>query len=153
SRRPRICLESYQEAEMAKNYGRRGYYSAGGPPGNGKAWEPKVDKNPFYRTMDIFNGIFKKNIKLSGGPSNCTDLHTIYVNFGELKPSKIRTVTGPGKDSEHAVYELECGHAWEGKTTNKDGTAKVLGKDWGMCGVCGAEQIYRGFEHEWQHII
>lgn len=135
--------------------GRRGYFNAGGPTqhSDGKDWEPKVDKNPFYRTMDIFNGVFKKNIKLSGGPSNCTDLHTIYVNFGELKPSRIRAVTGPGKDSEHAVYDLECGHSWEGKTTNKNGSPKVVGKDWGMCGVCGAEQIYRGFEHEWQHII
>lgn len=133
---------------------RRSYYAVGGQDsGDAKAWAPRIDKNPFYRTMDILNGIFKKNIKLSAGKFNSTDLRTIFVDFGELKPSRIMQVIGPGNDAQHAIYELECGHQWEGKTTDKEGNAKVPGKDWGMCGVCGADQIYRGFEHEWQHII
>lgn len=123
-----------------------------------KEFVPKVDKNPFYRTMDIFNGVFKKNIKLSAGPSNATDLHTIFINFGESKPSKLKAVVKAGNDSEHAVYLLECGHEWEGRTYHEDKQTKatrpkILGQDWGMCWTCGSEQVYRGFEHEWQHII
>lgn len=140
---------------MSRYRKQRSYYAAGGQRDSGdlKAWAPRVDKNPFYRTMDILNGIFKKNIKLSAGKYNSTDLKTIFVDFGELRPSRIVKVIGPGNDAQHAVYELECGHQWEGKTTDKDGNAKVPGEDWGMCGICGADQIYRGFEHEWQHII
>ncbi len=144
---------------MAFKPSRRGFYTAGGQdPDRNQGWEPRVDKNPFYRTMDIFNGVFNKNIKLSAGKSNATDLHTIFVNFNELKPSKLKEEVKPGKDSEHTVYLLECGHEWEGKNKTVDkqtkaARSKVLGQDWGMCGVCGADQIYRGFEHEWQHII
>lgn len=132
---------------------RRSYYSAGGPDGGDKRvnWEPRINKDPFYRTMDIFNGVFKKNIKLSTGSTNCTDLHTIHINFGELKPSKITQTIRPGADDDHLIFLLECGHEWEGKRL-KDGLPKKVG-DWGMCGVCGADTIYRGFEHEWQHII
>lgn len=143
---------------MARGFrSRRSFYNAGGhsDPGDEKEWAPRIDKNPFYRTMDIFNGVFKKNVKLSAGKSNCTDMHTIFINFGELKPSKLHSVVKPGKDSEHTVYLLECGHEWEGWNIDKknNNRPKVLGQDWGMCGVCGADQIYRGFEHEWQHII
>lgn len=140
---------------MARGFrGRKSFYNAGGPTsGSETEWTPRVDKNPFYRTMDIFNGVFKKNIKLSAGKSNCTDLHTIFINFGELKPSRLESLIRPGKDAGHAVFMLACGHEWEGKTTNAKGLVKVIGTDWGMCGICGADQIYRGFEHEWQHII
>jgi hypothetical protein len=140
---------------MARGKGRRFYYNAGGQtnPGDASEWEPRVDKNPFYRTMEIFNGVFKKNIKLRPGQNNATDLHTIYVNFGELKAEQIHSYIKDGKDSSHAIYLLRCGHEWEGRTTNSSGHPKVIGQDYGMCGVCGAEQIYRGFEHEWQHII
>lgn len=133
----------------------RSFFTSGGKarPTSEAAWTPRVDKNPFYRTMDIFNGVFKKNIKLSAGKFNATDGHTIFVDFGELKPSKIELVVRDGKDAEHTIYQLECGHEWEGRKTDKEGQPKVPGKDWGMCGVCGADQIYRGFEHEWQHII
>lgn len=132
---------------------RKSYYVVGGSDGEDRKtnWEPKVNKDPFYRTMDIFNGVFKKNIKLSAGESNCTDLHTIKINFGELKPSKIAKILGPGYDKDHSIFLLECDHEWEGRST-KDGAPKSIG-DWGMCGVCGADTIYRGFEHEWQHII
>ncbi len=123
-----------------------------------KQWEPKVDKNPFYRTMDIFNGVFKKNIKLSAGPTNATDMHTIFINFGESKPSKLKSVVKVSEDGEHTTFMLECGHEWEGKTLHVDKQTKatrqkIIGQDWGMCFTCGADQIYRGFEHEWQHII
>lgn len=146
---------------MSRGYrGSRSFYNAGGKsdPGKESDWAPRVDKNPFYRTMDIFNGVFKKNIKLSAGKTNCTDMHTIYVNFGELTPSRLKSEVKPGKDSEHTIYMLECGHEWDGKNTTTDKQtkvvrSKVLGQDWGMCGICGSEQIYRGFEHEWQHII
>lgn len=134
---------------------KRSYYAAGGQDQdeNRVAWAPRIDKDPFHRTMDIFNGVFKKNVKLSGGKNNCTDLHTIYLDFGELKPSRLASELREGADSEHTVWMLECGHEWEGKKINKEGFPKVIGRDYGMCGICGADQIYRAFEHEWQHII
>lgn len=129
-------------------------YLTGGPDPNRKvAWEPRVDRDPFYRTMDIFNGVFHKRVKLSAGKTNSTDLHTIYINFGELKPSKIAQVLRTGSDANHTVFLLECGHEWEGKNLKDDGQPKTVGEDYGMCGVCGAQTSYRGFEHEWQHII
>ncbi len=134
---------------------RSSYFTVGGPDDdvNRKVWEPNINKDPFYRTMDILNGVFKKNIKMVSGASNCTDLHTIYINFGELKPSKISRVLRAGRDDDHLIFLLECGHEWEGKKLlGKDGAPKGIG-DWGMCGTCGADTIYRGFEHEWQHII
>lgn len=138
---------------MAK--GRKGYYAAGGGSSDHgtKISDPYIDKDPFYRTMDIFNGVFKKNIKLRAGAYNKTDLHIIEVNFGELKPSKISQMLREGMDSEHAIFLLECGHEWEGRKITKNGVPKAIGKDYGMCGICGADTIYRGFEHEWQHII
>lgn len=134
--------------------GRRSYYTAGGTdPEVPKNWEARVDKDPFYRTMDILNGVFNKKIKLKPGKVNRTDLHTIEVNFGELKPSRISKVLREGADSDHSVFLLECGHEWEGRKITKNGIPKAIGEDYGMCGVCGADTIYRGFEHEWQHII
>lgn len=133
---------------------RKSFYAVGGPDETDRKvnWEPRIDKDPFYRTMDIFNGVFQKNIKLSTGSNNCTDLHTIYINFGELKPSKVTQILRSGSDEDHLIYLLECGHEWEGRKQQKDGQLKKVG-DWGMCGKCGADTIYRGFEHEWQHII
>lgn len=128
------------------------YYATGGRDSGRKTnWEPRVNKDPFYRTMDIFNGVFRKNIKLSAGTKNCTDLHTIYINFGELRPSRIAQILRPGADDLHMIFLLECGHEWEGLKI-KDGEPKKIGA-WGMCGLCGADTAYRGFEHEWQHII
>lgn len=129
---------------------RSSYLATGGD--DKQKWEPKVDKDPFHRTMDIFNGVFKKNIKLSAGKTNCTDLHTIYINFGEFRPSKITQILRQGSDSDHLIFLLECGHEWEGKKLSKDGQDKKIG-DWGMCSHCGTDTVYRGFEHEWQHII
>lgn len=129
-------------------------YLTGGPDPDRKTnWEPRVDRDPFYRTMDIFNGVFHKRVKLSAGKTNSTDLHTIYINFGELKPSKIAQALRSGSDANHTVFLLECGHEWEGKNLKEDGQPKVVGEDYGMCGICGAQTSYRGFEHEWQHII
>ncbi len=135
--------------------GRRSFFVAGGGgfDKSAKVSDSLIDKDPFYRTMDIFNGVFKKKIKLRAGTCNKTDLHTIEVNFGELKPSKISKVVRDGIDAEHAVYMLECGHEWEGRKITKNGIPKAIGQDYGMCGVCSADTIYRGFEHEWQHII
>lgn len=133
---------------------RRSFYTAGGnDPEVPKNWEARVDKDPFYRTMDILNGVFNKKIKLKPGKVNRTDLHTIEVNFGELKPSRISKVLREGADADHSVFLLECGHEWEGRKITKNGIPKAIGEDYGMCGACGADTIYRGFEHEWQHII
>lgn len=133
---------------------KKAFYVAGAPAGKESSedkWEARVDKDPFYRTMDIFNGVFKKRVKLSTGPINCTDLHTIYVNFGELRRSKIVQNLRQGKDTEHVVFLLECGHEWIGKRL-RDGKLAGAG-DWGVCSICGSDTVYRGFEHEWQHII
>lgn len=131
----------------------RGYRDNKFATGDDDYLDNRVGKNPFYRTMEIFNGVFKKNIKLLAGAHNSTNLHTIYVNFGELTPSTIVSYDGPGRDRDHMFYVLECGHRWEGRTLNTVGNAKIIGHDRGMCAICGADQIYRGFEHEWQHII
>lgn len=140
---------------MSQAKKRRGFNTAGGsdPVNPIKNWEARVDKDPFYRTMDIFNGVFNKKIKLVAGKVNRTDLHVIEVNFGELKPSRIAKILRPGIDDNHSVFLLECGHEWEGLKITKNGIPKAIGEDYGMCGVCGADTIYRGFEHEWQHII
>lgn len=134
---------------------KRGFYTAGGngPEAPRRNWEARVDKDPFYRTMDILNGVFNKNVKLRPGKVNRTDLHTIEVNFGELKPSRISKVLRDGYDSDHSIFMLECGHEWEGRKITKNGIPKAIGEDYGMCGICGADTMYRGFEHEWQHII
>lgn len=140
---------------MSQARKKRGFNTAGGgdPVNPIKNWEARVDKDPFYRTMDIFNGVFNKKIKLVAGKVNRTDLHVIEVNFGELKPSRIAKILRPGADDNHSVFLLECGHEWEGLKITKNGIPKAIGEDYGMCGACGADTIYRGFEHEWQHII
>jgi hypothetical protein len=113
-----------------------------------KAYVPRVDKNPYYRTTDILNGAYKKNIKLEAGKFNSTDLKTIWVNFGESKFEPILACLAFGKDDAHAIYQLGCGHKWEGKVGHPTDGSKS-----GPCWECGAEQSYLGFEHEWQHII
>lgn len=110
---------------------------------------PRVNKDPYYRTTDIFNGVFKKKVRLESSKSgNSTDLKTIYVNFGETKPSPIRDFVREGRDDAHSIYRLECGHDWEGKAGHP-----LDGSKWGSCWTCGSAQSYLGFEHEWQHII
>jgi len=128
----------------------RGFYTRGGPGQTDDAenWTPKVDKNPYYRTMDIFNGVFKKHLKLEAGRCNSTDMATITVNFGESQWRPIVELRGPGKSDDHSIYRFDCGHDWEGKAGHPvDGSKK------GPCWVCGAHQSYLGFEHEWQHNI
>jgi hypothetical protein len=106
-------------------------------------WEPKVDKNPFYRTTDILNGVFKKRIKLDKGPFNSTDLSTIWVNFSEKRLSPIKTKDGLIEDKYQ--YTLECYHKWESKNDFEVG-------HFIPCWTCGSEGAYLGFEHEWEHI-
>lgn len=132
-------------------YGRRGFYARGGPSSQAGDDDkdiatPKTDRNPFYRTNDILNGVFKKNLKLEAGKRNSTDLRTIWVNFGERRYSPIKALIGPGKDMGHAIYLLECGHEWEGKSGHP-----VDGSKMGSCAQCGSHGAYLGFEHEWQH--
>lgn len=111
-------------------------------------WVPEVDKNPFYRTMDIFNGMFKKNIKLIAGVYNSTNLKTITVNFGQSTIEDIVELIQEGKENTLSVYRLRCGHKWEGiPGMPVDGSQSI------KCWICGAAQIYLGFEHEWQHNI
>jgi hypothetical protein len=120
-------------------HGSSGYQGEGG-------W---FDKDPFYRTTDIFNGVFKKAIRLdqASSPTNSTDLKKIYLNYGEIFFKTIISLKGPGRDGFHSEYVLECGHTWEGKTDH------TPGKDVGRCSICSANQVYLAFEHEWQHII
>jgi hypothetical protein len=129
----------------------RGFYTRGGPSPDGeeqKDWTPKVDKNPYYRTMDILNGVFKKHLKLEAGKCNSTDMKVITVNFGESRWRSIVELRGPGVDADHSLYRFDCGHDWEGKSGHPtDGSKK------GPCWICGSQQSYLGFEHEWQHNI
>lgn len=112
-------------------------------------YQTKVDRDPFYRTNGIFNGVFKKKFKLVPDSQNATDCkERIYVNFGETMPSKIVSLEGPGKSDNKSIYKLDCGHVWEGNAGHL-----TDGSKYGMCWECGAHQAYLGFEHEWQHIV
>ena len=126
----------------------RSSFSTGrtGSPGN---YEPKVNRDPFYRTLAIFNSIFKKKFKLEASSYNATDCkERIFVNFGETLYSRVIGFVSPGDKDGKSIYTLACGHEWEGNA------GKALdGSDWGACWTCGSNQSYLGFEHEWQHII
>jgi hypothetical protein len=123
------------------------YYASGGtsaPPE--RTYEPPVDKDRFYRTNKIFEGAYKKSIKLEEGKNNQTDcVSTVWVKFAD--PLDCPIVEDQGPTGTRHRYLLKCGHEWEGKTETKR-----LG-DMLPCMKCGADQSYLGFEHEWQHII
>lgn len=112
-------------------------------------YESKVDKDPFYKTLGIFNNIFKKKFRLVSGGYNATDCkENIYVNFGETSYARIVGFSRQGSSDSKSVYGLSCGHEWEGNI------GKALdGSEWGVCWICGSHQAYLGFEHEWQHIV
>lgn len=117
----------------------------GSSPAPSRTYEPAVDKNPFYRTNDIFSRAHKKTIKLAEGQTNQTDCtSTIWVKFSD--PIYQQISENLGLDGGRSRYLLKCGHEWEGKL------AKQVGESI-PCMKCGAEQGYLGFEHEWQHII
>lgn len=112
----------------------------------GKEYEPKVDKNPFYRTNDIFNACLKKKVRLDAGDLNCTDLKTIWVNFSERLFVAIVTQLGKNDEGRY-IYALECGHQFVGSRDNLLPVGKRA-----PCWTCSTQQAYLGFEHEWQHI-
>lgn len=127
----------------------RSSYSTSRKKGGSATYQTKVDRDPFYRTNGIFNGVFKKKFKLVPDSQNATDCkERIYVNFGETMPSRIVSLEGPGKSDNKSVYKLDCGHNWEGNAGHP-----TDGSKYGMCWECGAHQAYLGFEHEWQHIV
>lgn len=112
-----------------------------------REWVPAVDKDPFYRTNDIFNSIFRRGkpiIKLEEGHTHCTDLEKIFVNFKEKRESRVTEDLGMHEGDKH-VYRLDCGHRRIGKTVRAIG-------DQVECKPCGAEGAFLGFEHEWTHI-
>lgn len=125
---------------------RRRRYSPPIPPQNQEnilSYTPKIDKNPFYRTMDIMNGVFKKRIKLEKSDKHATDLKTIYVNFDESYTRKIDKEIKE-KGSKDRTFLLECGHKYI--TRARDPKSVI-------CTICGSDGAYLGFEHEWEHII
>lgn len=112
-----------------------------------REWVPTVDKDPFYRTNDIFNSIFRRGkqpIKLLAGPRHCTDLENIFVNFNEKREALVTEDLGIVEGDKH-VYRLDCGHKRVGKTERKVG-------DEADCKTCGGDGAFLGFEHEWTHI-
>lgn len=112
-------------------------------------YEPKVDRDPFYRTLAIFNSLFKKKFKLEQGTQNATDCkEKIYVNFGETMFSSIVGFSRSSEKDGKSIYTLACGHEWEGNAGHA-----LDGSKSGACWKCGSHQAYLGFEHEWQHII
>ncbi len=108
------------------------------------AHAPKVNKDPFYRTNDILNAVFKKKVRLEKGDRNCTDLKTIWVNFNEVRTQPI--VRKLGITGDRHFYTLNCGHAWDSK--NEFPIGKYI-----PCWPCGNAEAYKGFEHEWEHIV
>jgi hypothetical protein len=122
------------------------YYSSGksGSPPPARSFEPVVDKNPIYRTNDTFKRAYKKDIKVLDGDVNQTDCtSTIWVKFSD--PINQKIIEDLGVHGTRQRFLLECGHTWEGRRTT---TGDSL-----PCMVCGGEQGYLGFEHEWQHIL
>lgn len=126
----------------------RSSFSTGRTGADGN-YEPKVDRDPFYRTLGIFNGVFKKRFKIVAGSENATDCKSnIYVNFGETLFSRIVGFSRESDKPNKSFYTLACGHEWEGNAGHP-----LDGSKSGACWKCGSHQAYLGFEHEWQHII
>ena len=135
-------------ARFRRSFNTRGRVSSQNDAGDDDEFAVKVDRNAFYRTLDIVNRIFKKKLRLVAGKQNMTDLETIWVNFGEKRMRAIVGEIGPGKSVARTVYQLECGHEEQLKSGHPtDGSAL------GACSLCGAAQAYLGFEHELQHPI
>jgi hypothetical protein len=137
---------------MSRSKRSRSHFTSGGPDTDTEhpiPGVPLLDKDPFYRTNEIFNNLFKKNFRIEQGPNNATDCaKKIFVNFGERLEQVITgIIDAPIAETTH-TYSLACGHEWRGKPG-----AVVNGVNPAPCLLCSAQQIYRGFEHEWQHII
>lgn len=107
---------------------------------------PLVDKNPHYRTNDIFNGKFKKKIRLLDAPNgpNSTDGQIINLKFRD--PIKRRVVGKIRESDGEKVYRLECGHP---RVLKKAIQIDSLTDCW----VCGNHQSYLALQHEWSHNI
>lgn len=105
---------------------------------------PLVDKNPHYRTNDIFNGVFKKRVRLLDGAPNSTDGKVINLKFRD--PIKQMVAERMREGEGEFVYRLACGHP------------RVLKKRVSIgfevdCFVCGNHQSYLALQHEWSHIM
>ena len=111
-----------------------------------RTFEPAIDKDRFYRTNKIFEGAYRKTIKLEEGKVNQTDcVSTIWVRFADPIERPIVEIYEPA--GMRSRFMLDCGHDWEGRVDHK------YRGDLLPCMKCGADQGYLGFEHEWQHII
>ena len=142
---------------MARGYGRYGgrgrssFYKNGPKAQDDGVDKPaQTDKNPHYRTNDIFNGIFRRKgkeaIRLTDSQNglNYTDGSTIFVKFRDpLKQPIIDLILSSSDDK---IYRLGCHHP---RTLKQD---FPLGKEID-CFICGAHQSYLAFQHEWSHIM
>jgi hypothetical protein len=115
------------------------------PPGSGRDWVAKVDRNPHYRSHDIMCGAYKKEVRLKETKgASYTDGEEIGLKFNQHIDRKV--IEDAGKWDEHTHYRLECGHLQE--FTNEFQIGDVL-----PCHVCGGYQSYLVLMHEWSHII
>ena len=117
-------------------------------PGEGAGLRNQIDKDPFYRTNDVLNGVYGKSVRLDAGPDSKTDCkNLIWLNFNQMRSQDIEYLIR--KDSEgHNVYQLGCGHEFVGARGKDHKVGKSV-----PCFKCGGDDAYLSFEHEWSHII
>lgn len=107
-----------------------------------------INKDPFYKTNDIFNGVYGKKVRLQGGPQSKTDCHSdISVNFNQRRTQEIEHLVRAESQGSN-VYQLACGHEF----VSAEGKDHPVGKRV-PCLHCGANDAYLSLEHEWSHII
>lgn len=109
-----------------------------------------IDKNPVYRTHDIFNGVFKKKVRLQvvkdngASKTNCKGI--IWLNFNQPIVRQIEELAY--KEGDRNFYHLSCDHLFR----SGKGTVHAQGRHV-PCFACGSNRVYRTLEHEWSHII
>jgi hypothetical protein len=108
-----------------------------------------TNKDPIYKTHDIFCNTFNKNVKIIASEdkfskTNCKGI--IWLDFNQVR---IQTITELLRtEDSRSYYLLDCGHEFK---TARD---KVFSKGKRIpCFRCGGVDVYRSFEHEWSHII
>lgn len=111
-----------------------------------------IDKNPIYRTHDIFNGVFDKQVRLlvaeDNGASRTNCRGMIWLNFNQPVVRTIEEELGTDPDTGKINYRLDCDHMFQGAAGKSHPTGKNI-----PCFRCGSQKVYRTLEHEWSHII
>ena len=110
---------------------------------------PGINKDPFYRTHDIFNGVYERRLALQPADISNTDCQT-YVGVNFNKTVFCGIVGQPiDYDAEgRSIYILSCGNEFRAAK----GSTHPMGKKVG-CKACSEKEAYLSFEHEWGHNV